>query len=1046
MPPAAVSRGTQLPPPLLAVRDDLLASRPTTLTSPLTRLRSFVRRGAGLANRSLSFRGVAYELLSTEAFLKAAERGDVRAAVSSLMAVRMSTRVDELFDKETGQGAGHLAAANGHLAVLEWLHAKGGSLDLHDFGGCTPAHYAAAEGHLHVLAYLHAQGCRLRTRDKRQLSPEDYASLVASDPGTAPAVRAWLAQHDPPLARASTAAPVDAAAVSDPAEVHSAALHEEVAAVFAGVLEVASPDGLPWGLPGEGRCLVSAYAGAVGVTGGVLVLDGAFQLQCHPFCAHGHVEVVEWEKVTAQGRVSFPDDGGGGEPTDDPAPVPVPPLLLSPGRRPGRSPVSGAGSTPGASPVKRQVAAPPPPPERVRLVCTTYLDRMGTLLFQVFEPGAGNGERATAGHFKLLRLVPLGHTVAARSPSPLPPQASPPLRPLSAAVSVTADGERAVRVFGARVGLTSSSNAAAAAAAAGSAAEGAEGSDGGGGESEGGGEGEPPPPPPLPDSGANAGLPLLERDLAGVTAGYRTGRPHSAALRTPQAYEVRACRGRAPVIQTLVAGVSAELLRWAAAAVTYALEGVKRGQVYRRVMSNFRKAVVVLQSLYRGWKAKRTVWEMRMLADWSAWEEKAERVLEEKLRVARILCDPALEQVAQRELDAALLPHTEKEERLCGFYAGRRGELRGRLRAGAELLPLLFPPFAALVPQSPESFAVSPQLYDEAVGYLDKVSDGYSSSDNGMGGGGGGGGSQYSSGSSVRTTSPVGGGGASRQSFFARSKGGGGSGNPGTSLPPSKQGSLFGFTPRVPSARGGGLGTPSFRRSSVFAVAPLNQALSSRHGSLRRLSGLNGMWRDLPGGRQRTDSVMAHSCSSQTTLSSRASGRSPLGCAPVLTLRGTVLAGDGWLADDSDGDASTPTLHGRSGSGRGPGQLRRFAGARQPSQMGLASRYRRQRSNASLSRRSSRRSNRDLSLSGRRQATRVMSIAVLPATSGAGGGGGGGGIISPRGVQRGFFPGRTPAPLSVETLPKLRKSGSGASGVCWVISPRSLEKKEKQGM
>ena len=71
----------------------------------------------------------------------------------------------------------HCAALHGHLAVVQWLHEQGMPLTVAGYQGRQPIHCAARRGHLAVVQWLHKQGVSLVVADSNGDQPIHHAAL-----------------------------------------------------------------------------------------------------------------------------------------------------------------------------------------------------------------------------------------------------------------------------------------------------------------------------------------------------------------------------------------------------------------------------------------------------------------------------------------------------------------------------------------------------------------------------------------------------------------------------------------------------------------------------------------------------------------------------------------------------------------------------------------------------------------------------------------------------------------------------------------------------
>ena len=64
---------------------------------------------------------------------------------------------------------------NGHLEVVQWLHARGAPLDVANTDGWQPIHLACLAGHLEVVQWLHTHGVPLDVQRPDGRRPVDLA-------------------------------------------------------------------------------------------------------------------------------------------------------------------------------------------------------------------------------------------------------------------------------------------------------------------------------------------------------------------------------------------------------------------------------------------------------------------------------------------------------------------------------------------------------------------------------------------------------------------------------------------------------------------------------------------------------------------------------------------------------------------------------------------------------------------------------------------------------------------------------------------------------
>ena len=130
-----------------------------------------------------------------------------RGATSSQHIYEVPKNVNPKCRNEHGQGAINLAARNGQLAVLQWLHESLGlSLLSKSDDGRSAAGLAAGNGHLNILQYMHKKCDGVTTREiegeipasRSQLAPRrldwNEVALAAAARCERETVLRWLAQ------------------------------------------------------------------------------------------------------------------------------------------------------------------------------------------------------------------------------------------------------------------------------------------------------------------------------------------------------------------------------------------------------------------------------------------------------------------------------------------------------------------------------------------------------------------------------------------------------------------------------------------------------------------------------------------------------------------------------------------------------------------------------------------------------------------------------------------------------------------------------------
>eukprot|EP00871_Galdieria_phlegrea_P005210 jgi/Galph1/5690/GphlegSOOS_G4405.1 len=117
-----------------------------------------------------------------EAFLDAARFGDLNT-IKELWLQRDS-QVLETTD-EFQNSALHLAAANGHLAIVEFLIKQQVNVNAKNDSGNTPLHWAAWLGQLQVVEYLIKHGADVSLKNEFERTPleeavdKGYSSIVS---------------------------------------------------------------------------------------------------------------------------------------------------------------------------------------------------------------------------------------------------------------------------------------------------------------------------------------------------------------------------------------------------------------------------------------------------------------------------------------------------------------------------------------------------------------------------------------------------------------------------------------------------------------------------------------------------------------------------------------------------------------------------------------------------------------------------------------------------------------------------------------------------
>mmetsp|Transcript_28556 Transcript_28556/g.70373 ORF Transcript_28556/g.70373 Transcript_28556/m.70373 type:complete len:416 (+) Transcript_28556:83-1330(+) len=78
--------------------------------------------------------------------------------------------------KDKGDTALHLAAANGHFAIVKMLVATGANVNRTNEDGATPVHVAAQRGHADIIAFFNANGADMGRRNSTGNTPLHLAS------------------------------------------------------------------------------------------------------------------------------------------------------------------------------------------------------------------------------------------------------------------------------------------------------------------------------------------------------------------------------------------------------------------------------------------------------------------------------------------------------------------------------------------------------------------------------------------------------------------------------------------------------------------------------------------------------------------------------------------------------------------------------------------------------------------------------------------------------------------------------------------------------
>ncbi|CAL1139465.1 unnamed protein product [Cladocopium goreaui] len=127
------------------------------------------------------------EIESCGDILQAAEEGNVGAVGRLLQVDRQS--LEQV--NTDGMGPLHLAAAKGHLEVVEALLAAGASVEAKDGNGSGPLHFAAFKGHLEVVEALLAAGASVEAKNDNGCGPQsrdgrdremEFATLAGDEP------------------------------------------------------------------------------------------------------------------------------------------------------------------------------------------------------------------------------------------------------------------------------------------------------------------------------------------------------------------------------------------------------------------------------------------------------------------------------------------------------------------------------------------------------------------------------------------------------------------------------------------------------------------------------------------------------------------------------------------------------------------------------------------------------------------------------------------------------------------------------------------------
>ncbi len=75
-----------------------------------------------------------------------------------------------------GKAAFHLAAREGHLPQVQFLHEAGSPLEMADKQGKTALHLAAREGKLMIVEYLLNHGAKIESTDIHGNTPLHFAA------------------------------------------------------------------------------------------------------------------------------------------------------------------------------------------------------------------------------------------------------------------------------------------------------------------------------------------------------------------------------------------------------------------------------------------------------------------------------------------------------------------------------------------------------------------------------------------------------------------------------------------------------------------------------------------------------------------------------------------------------------------------------------------------------------------------------------------------------------------------------------------------------